>query len=112
MNFEKYKNLMEYPYRPHKPFLERGHTSNEARNYTSSLRVYESLMVRFREGRQKYHDEGNRLNEQFKQDAFKELSIQNNEKKEKLWSKAWEEGHSGGLNEVWIYMQDLVELIS
>jgi len=55
-------------------------------------------------------NEGN-IYDEFKLEVFKELGIENNPKKELLYSKAWELGHSSGFSEIWNYATDLVELI-
>ena len=47
----------------------------------------------------------------FKEDLFVELGIENNPKRDKLFSLAWEMGHSCGFNEVYLVAEDLVELI-
>jgi|WetSurMetagenome_2_1015567.scaffolds.fasta_scaffold04369_7 hypothetical protein len=58
-----------------------------------------------------YHEESIVLYEMFKNDLFKYYGVENNPKKDLLFSKAWEFGHSSGYNEVAIYFGDLVELI-
>lgn len=54
--------------------------------------------------------EGQLYNE-FKQDLFKEAGIENNPKRDILFSKAWERGHSSGFSEVHGCFHDLLELI-
>lgn len=49
--------------------------------------------------------------QRFKQDLFDELSISDNPKRELLYAKAWDHGHSAGLYDVYNVAQDLVELI-
>lgn len=49
--------------------------------------------------------------DQFKNDLFEELSITDNPKRELLFQKAWELGHSSGYSEVYLYACDLVDLI-
>ena len=51
------------------------------------------------------------LHEQFKRELFEELGILDNPKREELFSKAWELGHSAGYSEVYNYARDLVDLI-
>ena len=51
------------------------------------------------------------LENKFKEDLFAEYGVENNPKRELLYSKAWELGHSSGLNEVAIHFSDLVDLI-
>ena len=57
------------------------------------------------------HRDNARLEEEFKRDLFEDLGITNNPKAEKLYSKAWELGHSAGYSEIYLDAQDLVELI-
>lgn len=47
----------------------------------------------------------------FKLDLFKELGIETNPKRDLLFQKAWDRGHSSGLAEVHTCAMDLVELI-
>jgi hypothetical protein len=51
------------------------------------------------------------LRELFKADLFRELGIEENPKREKLFAKAWEDGHSSGLAEVENCAWNLVDLI-
>ena len=65
----------------------------------------------FQELLKEYSKDQYRLEEQFKYDLFEELGITNNPKRDLLFSKAWELGHSSGYREVRFYAQELVELI-
>lgn len=67
--------------------------------------------VEYRKQMNAYYNEESRIVNQFKQDMFVELDIENNEKRELLFSKAWEMGHSSGYDEIKNYMIDLVDLI-
>lgn len=58
-----------------------------------------------------YQEETIRVNALFKQDVFDDLGISDNPKRELLWSKAYERGHSAGMHEVYLIADDLVELI-
>jgi hypothetical protein len=58
-----------------------------------------------------YKDEKSKLYDEFKADLFADLGIETNPKKEKLFSKAWEDGHSSGYGEVYSCALDLVDLI-
>ncbi len=61
--------------------------------------------------RQVYRDEINKINEAFKLALFKEYGVETNPKREQVFSKAWEEGHSTGYDDVEIYFSDFVDLI-
>jgi hypothetical protein len=111
MDVDKYKNKMEYPKGLIKPFLKKEHTSEEASQYVKNLKEYEASLPSYREAKQKYREEDYRLIELFRQDAFKELGIEKHPKRDVAWRKAWEDGHSCGLSEVWLELQDLAELM-
>lgn len=63
-------------------------------------------------GREMYLSEERKLFNQFKQDLFDYCGVSDNPKRELLFSKAWESGHSSGYNEVAIIFDDMVELIT
>lgn len=44
-------------------------------------------------------------------EMFKELGIADNPKREMLWDVAYDLGHSVGIDKIFLYMEDLVELI-
>lgn len=58
-----------------------------------------------------YSAETARRQELFKQALFDDLGIEDNPKREKLYSIAWDLGHDAGFSEVYSHAQDLVELI-
>jgi hypothetical protein len=62
--------------------------------------------------RRKYNEETGRLTAQFRLDLFEDLGISDHPMRDKLYSKAWEDGHSAGLSEVYNVASDLVDLIA
>lgn len=58
-----------------------------------------------------YYEESNRLSEEFRADLEKEFKMTDNPKKDKLFSMAYEEGHSGGFEEVYSVYSRLSELV-
>lgn len=58
-----------------------------------------------------YNKELAKLEEEFKRDAFEELDISDNPKKDKLYSVAYQKGHSYGYGQIFTEMCDMVELI-
>lgn len=65
----------------------------------------------FRAAVLRHREHGNELVGRFRQDLFEDLGIQDNPKRDLLFEKAWELGHSSGLQEVYSYAEDLVGLI-
>jgi hypothetical protein len=64
-----------------------------------------------KEAYEAYHNEDYRLKELFKADLFEELEITDNPKRELLFQKAWDRGHSAGFSEVYAEALELVDLI-
>lgn len=58
-----------------------------------------------------YNNELRALEEEFKQDLFKEFDVENNPKRERCYNLAYEEGHAYGLSTVYAKFEDFVELI-
>lgn len=120
MDFEKYKNELNYPKKPEKPkifkrVVDSKESVEEAVNDLKKIHEdfvhYEEMMSEYTILLKKYKRVSAELYEKFKEDLFKDLGITNNPKKDLLFSKAWELGHSSGNHEVYGYAQSLVELI-
>lgn len=60
---------------------------------------------------QAYKDESDRLYNQFKADALESVGLTNHPQSEKVWHKAWEDGHSSGYYEVLIKLEELTEIV-
>lgn len=87
MNFDTYKNTLPFP----------------------SKSRYSDEQIKIK--RQEYHAETCKLFEKFKQDLFEDLGIEANPKREKLFSIAYDLGHSSGYSEIYNYACELVSLI-
>jgi len=61
--------------------------------------------------RHAYGEEINKLNKEFKLALFKEYNMETHPKREQIFTKAWEDGHANGYNEVEIIFSDLVDLL-
>ncbi len=61
--------------------------------------------------RQIYRDEISKIHDEFKLALFKEYGVETHHKREEIFNKAWEDGHSTGYNDVEIIFSELVELI-
>lgn len=111
MNFDKYLSTMNYPIKTAKPYMPKDFTSGEVREYADKFAKWKKDLTKYTEKIAEYREDQRNKYELFKQDLFEELEITNNPKKEKLFAIAWEYGHSSGLEEVYNYAIDLVELI-
>jgi len=119
MNVEKYKNPLPYPERPIKPIApnpvykasDTKEYVEKCKSFAKAVETHEADILKYKESRVIYQQKTAELHEQFKQDLFEYLGISNNPKKDLLFSKAWEYGHSCGLYEVYLHAEDLVDLI-
>jgi len=82
----------------------------EAKDYVKKLEEYERRRREYKEALKVYREERTKVLKQFKKDAFKELRIKEDVVGERVFELAWIYGHKS-LEEVFEYMQDLVELI-
>jgi len=128
-NFEQYETRLPYPnksdfqtryfYRAGKLvatangsqstiLLEPGATQNDL-----ALAVKETVVgdAALKTALRAYWDDAARLQEQFRQDLFKELDIVDHPKRDLLFQKAYERGHSAGFSEVYQVALDMVDLI-
>jgi phosphomannomutase len=111
MNFDDYKNTMPYPAKLKKPYLPIRHSSSNVMEYALALKNYELAMAEYNNERDIYHKKDVDLYKKFMQDMFNELGIADNPKRDRLFSIAWDLGHSAGYSEVYNYASELVDLI-
>lgn len=130
MNTDKYKNALPYP--PQKDFtvtywyragkvVAKREPGKETEILDPavgiSIELGACVMERFEDkvgykaALQAYGHETGRLEAQFKQDMFVELGIVGHPKADRLYSIAWEQGHSAGYSEILSYAWDMVDLI-
>lgn len=99
INDGKYKNPTSFPTKPEKPKDPNPRQSNE----------YAEKLGKWRDEMRKWKAETRRLErEVFRKDLAEEFGMTDHPKEEKVWNKAWEEGRSSGLMEVYYEYQELV----
>lgn len=106
--------LLLKPEKPSKPFLKNNATSGEAKQYGIALEKYEKEMVAYENelyGYKKHNNKINNIIEEYIKDAagFDKVPQKS---KEKVWSKAYSDGHSFGYHEVYTHLVDLVDLFN
>lgn len=111
MDFDKYKNTMKYPDRPAKPMLAKDAKPSDIRKHADAVEKYQAEEEKYKQARREYNEHEGMLINMFKQDALEDLGLTDHPKADLLYSKAYERGHSAGLNEVWQVMEDLAELL-
>jgi hypothetical protein len=109
------ESYMDYPTRPTKPILARDSNSAQARKFASDLEAYETEKAAYDAAKDAARDHNSKIDEEIEK-YIKEVSGFNKyipeDKKSKVWSKAWEDGHSSGYHEVYLHLVGLVDLFS
>lgn len=108
---EKYKNKMTYPLAPKKPFLLKGHTAKDAKEYVVLLENYEKALKNYKEELKAYNTHTSVLLNKFKKDALEDVGLADHPRADKAYSTAWEYGHSGGLYGVYQWLCELADLL-
>ena len=123
MNFSKYVNNTPYPstsdftttywYRAGQVVCKQKPGESLASGFDTTKCVKEKVTdeVALKKAREAYGAEQQRIVAEFKRDLFADLGIENHPMREKLYSKAWDDGHSGGFAEIYNCACDLVDLI-
>lgn len=109
---EYYSELIRslaYPTRPVAPNREdfKSHQS-----YGQALDEYESTLLKeWRDSVTMYREESNAIEAEFKKELLLRLDLSNHPKADKLYSMAWDRGHSSGFSEVVNVAESLAELL-
>ena len=129
---QKYKTKLPYPTNPRIPeslkdalrnrhvvfskikefddFVEQ--TYKETSSACKDWKTYKAEVIKYHTERDAYQEDQNLKEEQFRQDALEECGLLNHPKASKLYSFAWEHGHSSGLYEVFYWLQEVADLVS
>lgn len=111
LNFVK-PFYLPYPEKPAKPSINPKATSIEARQYVDSLEGFEKKMVEYEKQKRAYSESQGKVNGVI-EEYIKDLAGFNNlpeKSKPKVWSKAWDDGHSSGYHQVYYCLRELVDL--
>jgi hypothetical protein len=101
-----------YPEKPKKPVLLTGATSDDIRRYADSFAVYEGEFAEFEAKRIDYYKRKGDIEHMVADLIKSESGLDSIPEKyrDKIWSIAWEEGHSSGYHEVYQWLCKLVEI--
>ena len=112
MDFDKYKYngpIIQKPTRPRLNAVKAN--ADDARQFAIDLETYDKKLEEWQEYSSDLNKQLGKLSQQFQEDLYIDLGIQDNPKRHLLYSKAYEMGHSAGCSEVYYYASNLVELI-
>ena len=101
------------PYKPAKPVLKSNHTAHELKEYTSNFEAYEAGIRNYELDRDAFN-KNKRVVDSAIEEYIKEQSEFNKyvpkDRQQKVWGKAWEDGHSSGWYEIYLELNNLVEI--
>lgn len=104
-----------YPTRPKKP-REPDYTVTDAQRFAFEMETYEKDLTEYENQKKFYAEMQDELDIYLKQRVWNEAGLASinlsQERKEKIWDYAWEQGHSYGYYEVYSYLNDLVDLFN
>jgi hypothetical protein len=111
MNFAKYEMQRPFPTAPKSPVLPKNPTPDDYRKHATLLEAHKMAFDGYREEVSAWKAEEARLLSDFKADALAEVGLTGQPKAEKAYGLAWENGHSGGLQDIYNHLLDYAELI-
>lgn len=79
--------------------------------YTKILQNHYEPKISWAENKKLYRDQMSECAKKFEDDLAEEFGVEDNPKKELLFSIAWEKGHANGLTEVYNEYAELYRLI-
>ena len=113
--FDNYLGNMKYPKKPHEPRLLSFKPSVEdIENYQKQLDEYSSLLESYKEAKKIYDEVSNTI-ASIKEEMIRDDSGLNNipeQYREKVYSVAWNNGHSDGYISVYNHLCELVEIFN
>ncbi len=106
-DFEYYSGKhLRYPSKPSKPTISRNPSAIEARAWADALEDYEREIETYNEELSWCRSESSRLQTEFMDKLKKDCGL-SDKAFDLIWDKAWERGHSAGLQEVYQEFDDL-----
>lgn len=110
-----YGPAFEYPSKPSQPAVLRKRASDLTAEEISALmevrEAHEAQVSAYERDRAEYRRQEDEGIQRFRDDLERAHGTAGHPKADLLWGKAWEMGHSAGLDEVMIYYEDLAELV-
>jgi hypothetical protein len=111
MNYAKYEMQRPFPKAPKSPVLPNNPTPDDYRKHATLLEAQVKALEDYRLEASDWKAEEARLLSAFKADALAEVGLTGHPKADKAYDLAWENGHSGGLQDVYNHLLDYADLL-
>lgn len=102
----------KYPMKPYKPILSKTHSQETLEEYSSLFSKYEKEKADYDLIRNEYFAKSREIDSLIEKYIKEQSGLNSIPEKyqQKVYSLAWEEGHSNGYSEVYNYLCHLVEI--
>ncbi len=112
MNYDDYKNKMDYPNRPlSPPRLSAKATPEDYRRHANLLEIYNIEKEKYKEKMAEFQKEDWRLREKFKHDALEDTGLLGHPKAEKVWKFVTDHFGGHGLPDICFYLGEVADLV-
>jgi hypothetical protein len=112
---EYYEPKIAYPSKPEMPAILNKRVSELTKDEFGGLAEiksrYEEELAAFHRSREEHRRQAADGIVRMRADLEVEFGVKGHPKADLLWSKAWDMGHSAGLDEIALYYEDLAELV-
>jgi hypothetical protein len=102
---------LDYPIQPNRPILVKKHTSEDVKKYQEELSEYEIKYSTYQEEYEKIRNHNNDIEyilEEYIKDVSGLYTIVPKQYQDKLYAKAYSDGHSAGIYEVYGCLTSLI----
>ena len=101
-----------YPEKPKKPVLDRNHNAEQANVYAMLMLSYENAFVEFEKARMEHLNHKGEIEHEIKARITHESGLSDipMQYRTKVWTVAWDAGHSDGYYEVYQWLCRFVEI--
>jgi len=104
----------EYPTSPLQPRLKTSHTSDDVLEYAQKMKVYELESEYIKTAKAEYNMVFSVIETVLQEFICEEVGLNTipEQYRKKVFSHAWESGHSSGWPEVYLHLQSLIEIFN
>jgi len=111
-DFEYYDGrYLKYPTKPSKPTLGRNPTAVDARAFADAFEEFEREYAGYIEDKNFYNSQASARMNEFQDKLMKDYGI-SQKGFDVIWNKAYSDGHSGGLEEVYSRFDSLYDFLT
>jgi hypothetical protein len=112
MDFSKYENTDPIPQPSDFSVVTRTMRQGlEKMGMVDQIAKDDANLTAYTQARSAHFEKTRELEELFKRDALREAGLERHPKKDKIFEKAWDDGHAHGLQEVMANLEQLADLV-